>query len=66
MIMQVLSYTPEQISQLAPKDRATFIQLVSPLLSTPIGMDTDEMLQAINIRHYIIAIILYYSRGLRV
>ncbi|KAF8515772.1 hypothetical protein BU17DRAFT_93171 [Hysterangium stoloniferum] len=27
MVLQILSYTPEQISQLAPTDRATFIQL---------------------------------------
>lgn len=32
MIMQILSYTPEQINQLPPSDRATFIQLVSPSL----------------------------------
>ncbi|KAF8488689.1 hypothetical protein JB92DRAFT_3015857 [Gautieria morchelliformis] len=27
MILQILSYTPEQIGQLAPADRATFVQL---------------------------------------
>lgn len=29
MVIQILSYTPEQINQLAPAERATFMQLVS-------------------------------------
>ena len=37
MILQILSYTPEQINQLAPGDRATFIQLVS---SSVVSKDT--------------------------
>jgi len=28
MVLQILSYTPEQINQLAPTERATFMQLV--------------------------------------